>query len=467
MGRRTIVVGGGLAGLAAAARLADAGADVALFERADAVGGVAGTVAKSGFRFERGPNTILAGSAAFRRVVDELGLSTRLERADPTAKARYLWHRGKLRALPMSPPQLLSTDLLSWKAKRELLSEPFRGFVPPQDGEPEPTFGAFLDERLGRETSRLFAGAFVRGIHAAELDELGARSAFPRLWDLAASHGSLVRGALSRVFAEKESLPGPELPRSALVSFPNGLQELVDAFARQLGGRIRNGAGVEGLERIDARWLVRTRDGLGHVADDVVLTLPAPAAARILAHELSPEDLAALRAVRHASVTTIGLGFAPGALEALPRGFGYLVPPAEDGRTAPAPRALGTIFVTNLFPNRAPGGARSVASFYRGSDVDGLDDSALASLARQDLELAIGSSVPPAVAVHVERWTEVIPRHSPGHADRVRHVRAALRQRAPGLHLAGAWVGGVSVEQVLTSGRAAADDVLRGGEERT
>lgn len=463
---RMIVVGGGLAGLAAGARLADAGADVVLYDSSVTPGGVAGTVVKSGFRFERGPSTILAGAATFRRVVDELGLSSRLERADAGAKARWLWHRGKLRALPAGPAQLLSSDLLSWSAKRAILSEPFRTFHAPADGEPEPNFGAFLDERLGREASRLLAGAFVRGIHAAELDELGARSAFPRLWGLAAEHGSLVRGALSRAFAPREELPGPELPRSALVSFPGGLQELVDALARRLGARARTGAEVSGIERSGERWLVRTRDGLGHPADHVVLTVPAPAAARLLAPALGAEDLDALRAVRHASVTVVGQGFAAGAVGAFPAGFGYLVPPAEDGLAGPAPRALGTIFVTNLFPHRAPSGGRSVASFYRGSDVAGLDESALADLARRDLELAIGAPVPPATVVHVERWSEVIPRHAPGHADRVRRIRSALRRHARGLHVAGAWVGGASVEQVLTSGREAADHVLRDSKER-
>ncbi len=462
MRRRTIVVGGGFAGLSAAARLASSGIDVVVFEASNRAGGVVGSVEVQGFRFERAAHTILAGSESFRRVVDELGLSARLERADPSAKARYLWHRGALRALPMSPSQLLSTDLLSWKAKRALFSEPFRAFVPPGDGEPEPTFGAFLDERIGRETSSLFAGAFVRGIHAAELDELGARSAFPKLWNLAADHGSLVRGAASRAFAPKAVLPGPELPRGALVSFPGGLQELVDALARQLGERVRRGQRATGIERFESRWLVRTADGLGHVADDVVVATAAPVAAQLLARELPRAEFDGLRALKHASVTVVGLGFAPGALEPFPAGFGYLVPPSEDGRASPAPRALGTIFVTNLFPNRAPRGARSVAAFYRGTDVAHLDDSALARQAEQDLGLAIGAPVPRATAVHVARWDDVIPRHAPGHSDRVARVRRHLREHAPGLHVAGAWVDGVAVEQVLTSGRAAADDVLLG-----
>ncbi len=467
MARRSIVVGGGLAGLAAAQRLASADRDVVVFEASASVGGVVGSVVKNGFRFERSAYTIQAGSATFRRVVDELGLSSQLERADPGAKTRWLWHRGRLRALPGKPSDILTTELLSWKAKRVLLSEPFRRFVPPRGDEPEPTFGEFLDERLGREASRLFAGAFVRGIHAAELDELGARSAFPRLWELAREHGSILRGVAARSFAQREVLPGPDLPRNALVSFPNGLQELVDAFVRRLGDRLRTRTRVIGIERFGSRWLVRTADGLGTVADDVLVTTPAPIAAQLFAGVLERDELSTIRAVQHASVTLVGLGFAPNALDALPGGFGYLVPPTEDGRASPAPRALGTIFVTNLFPHRTPRGARSVASFYRGLDVAHLDDSALARLAEQDLSLAIGAAAPRVSVVHVERWNEVIPRHSPGHADRVAAVREALRERARGLYVAGAWVDGVSVENVLSSGRSTADRILEETEERS
>ena len=131
MKRRTIVVGAGLAGLAAAHALVRAGRDVAVLESKDRAGGVVGSVERGGFRFERAAHTILAGSPTFRRVVDELGLSSRLVRADPAARTRWLWRRGKLRALPASPPALLATDLLSWSAKRALLSEPLRRFVAP------------------------------------------------------------------------------------------------------------------------------------------------------------------------------------------------------------------------------------------------------------------------------------------------------------------------------------------------
>jgi oxygen-dependent protoporphyrinogen oxidase len=174
---------------------------------------------------------------------------------------------------------------------------------------------------------------------------------------------------------------------------------------------------------------------------------------------------ARVAALRPARVAFVSLGFAPGAPPPLPEGFGYLVPPTEDGRDAPAPTALGTIFVTNLFPHRAPRGARSVASFYRAADVAQHDDAALARVAERDLGLAIGAAAPRAIVAHVERWSDVIPRHAPGHFALISRVRGALRERARGLHAAGAWVDGVSVEQVLTSGRAAADEVLKVREE--
>jgi protoporphyrinogen oxidase len=57
----------------------------------------------------------------------------------------------------------------------------------------------------------------------------------------------------------------------------------------------------------------------------------------------------------------------------------------------------------------------------------------------------------------------VIPRYSPGHRDRVEALELLLRSRAAGLHLAGPWVGGVSVEQVIARGRLVAGRILQGG----
>jgi protoporphyrinogen oxidase len=153
----------------------------------------------------------------------------------------------------------------------------------------------------------------------------------------------------------------------------------------------------------------------------------------------------------------VSLGFDAAALPSLRQGFGYLVPPVEDGRFAPAPRALGCIFASNLFPQHAPPGGCSVASFYRGADVRHLSEAELTVLATSDLALALGLAEPPrARAAQVERWTDVIPRYAPGHDRALAQLEIDLAVAAPDLALAGSHVGGVSVDQVIATGRAAA-----------
>lgn len=467
--RRTVVVGAGLSGLACGFELARAGDEVVVLEAANRVGGVVSSISKDGFLFEEGPHTIQASSDEFRRLCGDLGIADTLISADGRAK-RWLWFHGELVALPSSLPGLLTTKLLSRRAKSYISSEPLRTFVPPDENAPEMSFADFLEERIGREPTRLFAGAFTRGIYAAEVEELGAKSAFPRLWQLACDHGGLVRGMFASKKHKHAPAPGPDVPRSSLLSFPRGLNELVEALSRALGDHLRTNARVERIVRLQTGYGVVLENGASFAADHVVLAVPAPVAAKLLedlARDASrgdglalPHDLAApLRAIQHAHVTVVHLGLERGV--AIPSGFGYLVPPDAADRGSKAPLALGTICTSNLFPGRAPADRRSVSSFYRGADVEKLDDAELVAVACADLALAIGATNAPRAPTHnIRRWSHVIPRYEPGHAARMSALEAELRRVLPGIELASSFIGGVSVDNVIAHGRAVARKIL-------
>lgn len=460
-----IVAGAGLSGLACAFDLVRSGADVLVLDAASEVGGVVGTVERDGFRFETGPTTIPAGSESFRRLSSDLGIAGRLVASSAAADARYLFHDGKLRRLPTSPGDLLRSDLLSLRGRMAAASEPLRRWKPPPEGAPEPDLETFLVERVGAEAARLFGGAFVRGVYAAELAELGARSAFPILWKACEEHGGLVRGLVARARGKPADLPGPEVGKGVLLSFPEGLRELVIALDRALAGAVRTRARIESIERVPSGWRVRSTSGGASVGaseagEHLVLAVPAPTAARLLEPVVGRElPLETLERIRHADVTLVHLGLDAAEVPDLPPGFGFLVPPGE----AQAPRSLGTIFVSSLFPGRAPEGSVALSSFYPESVVHGLDDRESAALACEDLARALGRSrVPRARTFVVRRWTDVIPRYAPGHADRIEELLQATA-RVRGLHLAGSYVAGVSVEQVIARGRAVAREVLERG----
>jgi protoporphyrinogen oxidase len=199
--------------------------------------------------------------------------------------------------------------------------------------------------------------------------------------------------------------------------------------------------------------------------------VPAPVAASLLAPAVGGAvDLSFLRAIRHASVTVVHLGFESGI--GLPRGFGYLVPPDADDRGAIAPRALGTIFTSNLFDHRTPAGGASIASFYRGADVAGLDAARMVDLAVADLRMVLEASERASArdgtrtadlrpkAHFIRRWSDVIPRYEPDHDERVDRLLDGLRDLELGLHLGASFTRGVSVDAVIVRGRAVAREVL-------
>jgi squalene-associated FAD-dependent desaturase len=70
---RVGVVGGGLAGIAAALTLADAGIDVTLIERRPRLGGLTSSIERDGLSFDNGQHVFLGCCSAYRALIDRLG----------------------------------------------------------------------------------------------------------------------------------------------------------------------------------------------------------------------------------------------------------------------------------------------------------------------------------------------------------------------------------------------------------
>jgi oxygen-dependent protoporphyrinogen oxidase len=138
------VVGAGVTGLAAACRLQRMGVRVVVYESGDRVGGVVRTERRDGYLADLGPNSLAAPSPQVSGILDELGLGPRLRAGSAEARNRYIARDGKLIALPTSPPELLTTRLLSNSAKLALFGEPL---VEAGDSPLEESVAAFVRRR--------------------------------------------------------------------------------------------------------------------------------------------------------------------------------------------------------------------------------------------------------------------------------------------------------------------------------
>lgn len=461
-----VVLGGGLAGLAAARGLLRAGVEVAVWEAEAEAGGVVQSAEREGFLFELGPNTVPQSALRLAELARELGLGDELVRSSGLAARRFLFLHGRLQALPGSPLELLSTRVLSGAGKLRLLSERLRPFVAPPAGAPEPSFHDLVARRFGPEVAERLAGAFVRGIYAGDARRLGARSAFPRLWRLLEEHGSILAGVASAGRAARGDGPRPSRAerraRAALVSLRGGFGRLVAALAAELGPRLELGRRAAALRRGAGGFEVEDALGRRQRAERLLLALPAGAAARLLA-PLAPRAAALLAGIRHAAVHTLHLGFDEreflvAGRSALPAGFGFLVAPGETGPGAP--RCLGALFPSQIFPGRAPRGCVSASLFYA-SETLAAEPGGAARVAAEDLARALGLERPPEPRVVLEKhWAQGIAQAEVGHGERLAALRAALAEELPGVELAGGYVGGVSVEDTLRGGEQAAERLL-------
>jgi oxygen-dependent protoporphyrinogen oxidase len=447
-----VVVGAGISGLTAAFRLHRGGLRVAVLEAAARGGGVIETFSQEDWRFEMGPNTVLASDESVGRLIRDAGLDGEKLLAAPQAKRRYLSKGGTLVPLPGGPQSLLATPLFSAGAKLRLLREPWIGRPP---AGVEETIAQFVHRRLGREVLDYAVAPFVSGVYAGDPERLSARWAVPKIHALEREHGSLIRGAIAQGKKQRKG-PAPTGSGGGMISFREGLEALPRRLAREIGD-VRTGVTVIGITSHASHaggFSVATSAG-PIAARRVVLAVPADAAARLL-DEATAGASRTLAEIPYAAVAMVSLGWRREEVGHPLDGFGFLVPRQE------GLRLLGCLFPSELFPGRAPEGHVALAAFAGGRtdpELVGWDEARIATTLIAELRALLDLRGDPAFQL-VRRWPRAIPQYEVGHGrfvERAKEIEAAL----PGLRLAGNYLGGISVPDCIGNATALAEEMLR------
>lgn len=444
--KKVIVIGAGIAGLAAAHSLRKHGFEVEILERETVAGGsVRSSLRDERYLVELGPNAFLASAEPIQRLARELSIDPLIVGSDELSRNRYIYRGGTTHRLPAGPLSFLKSGLLSASGKARLMLEPF---VRSRSAEGE-TLAAFVKRRAGAEVLDALVDPFVSGVWAGDAWELEVASVFPKIVEVEREFGSVLRGM-------KKLTRG--VRKRGLLSFRWGMGTLTARLEEELRSRLRLGTTVQGLVQAGGgsrRWRAKLADGSAPVeADAILVAAPAHAAAKLLL----PHDaklFPALAAIPYASLAVVHTAHREADVPMKPDGFGLLIPRGEKIRM------LGTIFSSAIFPGRCPRGEILLTSFIGGATDPGLvdlGDEEVVGEVRAGLKTTMGITEPPKFSA-LKRWGQAIPQYTVGHRDRVATIRAQLAEH-PGLFLTGAYFDGVSVSDTIAHARAVVDDVV-------
>jgi oxygen-dependent protoporphyrinogen oxidase len=476
---RVAVIGGGIAGLAAAWELsggaagpADDTPEVTVLEAAPVVGGKLALTELAGRMVDAAPDGFITRRPEAEQLVRELGWGDRLRPVG--ANGASVWARGGPKPLPaglvMGVPTrvrpVMRSGIVGWRGGMRLAVD---AVVPRTDSRSplgDRAVGPLIARKLGQRVVDQLVDPMLGGIHAGSVVDMSTAATFPLLLAVAQRRGSFMK-ALRQAAAEETKQQaadrGDDDPMPLFLTLEGGLGSLpagLEAALRARGVAVRTSEAVGHLARGDGgtSWLLRTPDGESEV-DGVVLATPAPATADLLAPH-DPGAAKLLRDIDHASVAVLSFSFASSSVPADLHGTGLLVPRGTelpDTLAGEPAMVTACTYLSQKWTHLERAGEVVLRASVGRADDDrhfAFTDEELTRRVLHELGTLVGIEGAP-IASSVSRWPRSLPQYRVHHLVRVAGVETAA-QRLGALAVAGAALRGVGVPACIASGRTAA-----------
>ncbi|MGJ3239873.1 MAG: protoporphyrinogen oxidase [Anaerolineae bacterium] len=447
--QKTVIIGGGIAGLASAWYLQQAEVDYTLLEASDQFGGLIQTHQGADCRMELGPDAFITRKPWALALARDLGLADDLIAVNNTPERIYVLADGRLVPLPdglrlLVPTNIeafLASPLLSLGGKLRVLMDlliPARA-----DDSSDESLADFVVRRMGQEALDKLADPLLAGVYNADMAQQSILATFPQYRALEKRHGSLIRGML----ASTADAPASDEP--ALVSLRDGMSQLIEALVHQLTGDVRANAPVTHIEE---GYRVHLADGTIIHADTLILATPAKVSARLL-EQVAPQSADGLQAIRYAGIGSMSLVYDRGDVPHPLDAYGVVIP-SSAGRMID-----GMQWSNSKWINRAPDHQALIRVFYGGPHTRYMLDKSeneLLAIVREELRAILGITAKP-LNYHQGTWNDAYPQYDVGHIERITEIEHALPNT---IRLAGNAYHGVGIPDTVKTAQTAVQDLL-------
>ncbi len=449
MPAETVIVGGGISGLAVAYYLGEHGISSTIIEKANRLGGLIKTDFIQGCRLEAGPDSYIATKPAVTELAQDFDeLRENVIESNDNARRVFILRNSELLPMPdgmvmMAPGRwgpVLRSRLLSTGTKLRFLAEPFSS---PRKRQEDVSVGDLVEDHFGKEVLDHIAEPLLCGVYGGNSGRLSAASVLPRFIGYEQKYGSLIRGVRAEVAARRKQ-------GALFLSFRKGMQQLIEV----LEGAIRTHsrvvqAEVTEVSKTENGWKIEA-GGHSAAASQLVLACPAHISGELL-RRAAPELAVELDAIPYSSAILVTLVFNRHELSHPLNGFGFLVPEKERRSIAAA------TWISTKFPSRVPPNLAALRAFIVGPQAREMmaePEGKLLEIARSEFRRIMGVAAPPLFST-VYRWPESMPQYSVGHGERVQKIRRQLAEYE-GLHLVGNAYDGVGIPDCVRLAKEAA-----------
>lgn len=225
-----------------------------------------------------------------------------------------------------------------------------------------------------------------------------------------------------------------------LLTFREGMRELTDATCAALTNVVAiTDAPIESLEATGSGWKAAARNGAFHLADAVIVAVPASSAAQLLSPSVPSAN--ALDAIAYPPTTTVTLAFHSTDVARPLDATGYLV-------CDPSSRVSAVTWTSAKNPSHANAQTVLLRGYVRQTDCDPT------ALVVAECANVLGIVAAP-FFTREYHWPQGIAVYPADHESRLRALDAELAS-APGLFVAGSAFHGIGVPDCIASGERAA-----------
>ena len=445
-----IVIGAGLTGLTTAFYLKKRGIPFIVLEKNDQTGGVIQTRHEKGFTYETGPNTGVIGNAEVAELFEDIKDSCQLETANPQAKRRLIWKKGRWEALPSGPISAISTPLFRMRDKIRILGEPFRK----KGDNPYEDVASMVRRRLGKSFLDYAVDPFISGVYAGDPSTLVTQFALPKLYCLEQDYGSFIKGSLQKR-PDPNDLRAKKATREVF-SAEGGLHNVIQSMVQFIG---------EDNIHLSVSDLTVKPDNGGYItsymhngasvevsASHVITTIGAHALPEILTF-LNTTDLSPITCLRYARVIQAIAGYSHWDGADI-HAFGGLVPSCEKRSV------LGILFTSSFFKDRAPKDGALLSVFMggmRNPHMISLSKDQIQDIVLQEIKQLLHPSHLPDL-LEIFTYPHAIPQYERSSEERLLCIKN-LQEKYPGLILAGNIRDGIGMADRIKQGRTLAEQI--------